>query len=70
MGSGYFNDNGILLLETAWLYSFMSVYIAIILPVTLWYVDSALFLKYKDCGLEFWLAGHLEKGSVHCSSYK
>ena len=48
--------------------SFMCVYIAIIatiLAVMLWHVDSAPALKCKGSGLKSWLAGHLEKGSVH-----
>ena len=46
----------------------MCVYIAIIaaiLAVTLWCVDSAAALKCNGYGLESWLAGHLNKGSVH-----
>ena len=39
--------------------------IATILQVALWYVDSAPALKYISYKLESWLAGHLEKGSVH-----
>ena len=45
----------------------MCIYIAItgtILAVTLWHVDSAPVLKCYGCGLESWLGGHLEKGSV------
>ena len=40
----------------------MSVYIAIILQVTAWLMDSAPALKYTGRRLESWLAGHLEKG--------
>ena len=57
----------------------MSVYIAIITAmqlyfllsavaiasVTLWRVDSAAALKWNSNGSEYWLAGHLDKGSVH-----
>ena len=43
----------------------MCVYIAIILQVMLWFVDSAPALKYHGYRLQSWLAGHLEKGSVH-----
>ena len=32
----------------------------------LWWMDSAAALKCNDYGLEFSLAGHLGKGSVHC----
>ena len=38
---------------------------AIIVPVTLWRIDSAPALKCNDYQLESWLAGHLKKGSVH-----
>ena len=38
--------------------------IAIILQVALWHMESALALKYYGDGLESWLAGHLEKGTV------
>ena len=47
----------------------MCVYIAIIatiLQVTQWRVDSAPALKRYGYRLESWLAGHLEKGCVHC----
>ena len=48
----------------------MCVYIAIIatfLQVTLWRVGGAPALKCNGYGLESWLAGRLEKGSVHWS---
>ena len=47
----------------------MCVYIdliATIMAVTLWFVDSAAALKCNGYGLKSLLAGHLEKGSVHC----
>ena len=37
----------------------------VILQVTLWHVDSAPALKCNGYKLKSWLAGHLEKGSVH-----
>ena len=46
----------------------MCVYTAIIatrLQLMLWYVDGAPVLKCNGYGLESWLAGQLEKGSVH-----
>ena len=67
IGRGYFDVNSILPLETILPKSFTCVYIAIIailLPVMLWHVDSALVLKYNGQGLESWLAGHWKKGSV------
>ena len=39
--------------------------IAMILQVMLWHVESAPALKCNGYGLESWLAGHLEKDSVH-----
>ena len=44
------------------------VYIAIfatIPQVMQWHMDSAPALKCNGYGLKSWLAGHLEKGSVH-----
>ena len=46
----------------------MYVYIAItaiILAVMLWYMNNAAALKCNNYWLEFLLAGHLDKGSVH-----
>ena len=39
--------------------------IAKILQVMLWCMDGVSALKYNDYGLESWMAGHLQKGSVH-----
>ena len=68
LGSGYFDFDGILPLETDLPLSFLCVYNAIItkiLQVMLWCVDSAPVLKCYGSELESWLAGHVEKGSVH-----
>ena len=46
----------------------MCVYITLIantLPVMLWCMDGAPALKCNFDELESWMAGHLEKGSVH-----
>ena len=46
----------------------MCVFIAIIatiVPVILWHVNKAADWKYNGYELESWLAGHLNKGSVH-----
>ena len=65
-GSGYFNVDGVLLLETIMLSPLMCVYVAIIaliLAVMLRNMDYAAALKCSGCRLESWLAVHLEKGS-------
>ena len=60
--------NGMLPLKAILSSQFMCVYITIIptiLAEILWNMDSAVALKCISYGLESWLAGHLDKSSVH-----
>ena len=65
----YLAIDSILPLEAILQSQLMCVQIAIaatILAVVLWHVDSAAALKCNDYSLESLLAGHLDKGNVHC----